>query len=80
MKPPAKYRHECTGRARPRPGWRGRQVLQVEVRWTSFDAFDFDCLHPLHTGLKWRDATWEDLQALPGFVIGRPEHPKETAP
>lgn len=53
-------------------GWFGRMVPQVEYLWTSYRAFDFNRSEPLHTGLKWRDATWEDLQELPGFVIGRP--------
>jgi|GEM_PF-5978970 hypothetical protein len=66
---------ELTGRARVRPGWRGRLVLQVEVLTTIYSA----C--PPMPGrdprewrnlmrsegeqrLHWRDAAWDDMHAL----------------
>lgn len=66
---------ELTGRARVRPAWRGRLVLQVEERTTIYSA----C--PPRPGsdplewrdlmrrqgdqqLHWRDAAWDDMHAL----------------
>lgn len=72
-----------TGRARVRPGWRGRLVFQVEVRTTTFSA----CPPPLgrdHKSwrdlqrsqgtqrLHWRDATWDDMHALDKFALVPP--------
>lgn len=67
---------ELTGRVRARPGWFGRQIMQVEVRtfWYSAsppppgrDAAAWREQMIKTTGgqrLGWRDATWEDTQVL----------------
>jgi hypothetical protein len=66
--------HETTltGRARARPGWFGKQVLQVEVRTLSFSAcppmpgsdpqaWRERMRRQGTVSYAWRDATWEDL-------------------
>ena len=70
--PLPRLRVSFTGRARARPGFMGRQVLQVELLVTTHNPADLDRQHPLSVRTEWRDATWEDLQAAPGFVLGTP--------
>jgi hypothetical protein len=70
MTPPPRIERELTGRARVRPGWFGRQILQVEVRHTSYRGFDFERANPLSSWSRWRDATWEDMQVCHNHLIG----------
>jgi hypothetical protein len=63
---------ELTGSTRGRPAWFGKYVFQVEVRHTSHPAFAYamgDMTRPIASWSLWRDATWEDLQALPGSAV-----------
>lgn len=71
---PLRHEEELTGRARARPGWFGRLVLQVEVLITSYSACpprpgaDRNAWRELMRSqgtqrTHWRDATWDDLQA-----------------
>lgn len=70
MTSPPRIERELTGRARVRPGWFGRQILQIEVRHTSYRAFDFERATPLSSWNGWRDATWEDMQVCHNYLIG----------
>jgi hypothetical protein len=72
MMPPPRITETLTGNARVRPAFRGRQVLQVEIRRESYRAFDFAGAQRISSWLIWRDADWQDMAALPGFTIGRP--------
>lgn len=63
-------RTAMTGRARVRPGWFGRQVLQVELRRDYFQLPHHEKV--LSTRFEWSDATWEHMQARPSFTIGHP--------
>lgn len=66
---------ELTGRSRVRPGWRGRLVLQVEVRTTIYSAcppmpgrnpreWREQMRREGEQRLHWRDAGWDDMHAL----------------
>jgi hypothetical protein len=72
---PKRHDVELTGRARVRPGWRGRLILQVEVNTATYSAcppipgsnphewrerMRRDGYQTLH----WRDAVWNDMHAL----------------
>ena len=68
-----------TGRARVRPGWRLRPILQVEVSTLEYSAsppmpgrnpaeWDRAMRAQGTTTLSWRDATWEDF-AQPSLTI-----------
>ena len=70
MMPPNSIERELTGRARVRPGWFGRQILQVEVDHTSYRPFDLERKSPLSSWKRWRDATWEDMQVCHTYKIG----------
>lgn len=63
-----------TGRMRVRRGWFGRMVLQVQI------VFRGRLNVPGEWVTCWRDATWEDLQELPWFVIGPKGLPLEAPP
>lgn len=93
---PMLYDVELTGRARVRPGWFGRLILQVEVRTLTYSA----C--PPMPGVSsaewrgrmradgeattaWRDATWEEVST--GLTLRnwgheppRPFHPPAVVP
>ena len=60
-------RSEHTGRVSARRGWFGRIVMQVELRCTSYEAFDFGHKWPISTWLTWRDVTWADITARAVF-------------
>lgn len=75
MKMPKIHEWELTGRARVRPGWRARLVLQVEVRTVAYSAcppmpgrdprtWREQMRREGEQLLHWRDASWEDMQAL----------------
>lgn len=76
--PPSRISTTLTGRARARPGFWGRQVLQVEVeleRYTVLpppphrDPSTWDVRRPQGSPwLEWRDAMWSDVQQLGGLV------------
>jgi hypothetical protein len=68
--PPLRQRFALTGLARPRPGFRGRQILQVQMRCDYYRMPN--CDQVLSSSFIWVDATWEHMQALPGFRIGQP--------
>lgn len=72
---PKKCAAELTGRARVRPGWRGRLVLQVEVKTTIYSAcpprpgrdanqWREQMKREGEQSLHWRDAAWQDMHAL----------------
>jgi hypothetical protein len=72
---PKKADVELTGRARVRAGWRGRLVLQVEVRTTIYSACPpMPGIDPREwrelmrsegaQRLNWRDAGWDDMYSL----------------
>ena len=72
---PKKRDTELTGRARVRPGWRGRLVLQVEVKTTIYSACPAMPGRDVNQWREqmraegechrhWRDAAWDDMHAL----------------
>jgi hypothetical protein len=64
---------DLTGSVRARPSWFGKYVFQVEVKQTSHPAFAYamgDMSRPIASWSVWRDATWQDLQALPKIATG----------
>lgn len=94
MQLPRLYEHSLTGRMRARPGWLGRQVLQVEVATLAYSACpprpgttptEWDKTMRETTGRtthSWRDATWDDTVALTcwGALVPRSIEPSEPWP
>lgn len=68
-------RESLTGRARCRPGWKGKQILEVEVAVSRFSATpkppgdprtDSEWESAMFKGRStaWRQATYSDLQGV----------------
>lgn len=78
-----RYRESAlTGRARVRPGWFGRQILQVEVGTLTYSSCPpmpgrdpkvwLELMRAEGTvSHHWRDAEWFDMQTLETFTIGQ---------
>ena len=88
--PLPRQKRSLTGRVRPRPGWRGKQVLQVEELTEWVEAYRAPpppwstqaqaaawLARPdkvLSTRTIWRDAEWDDLVGM-SLVIVPPSNP-----
>lgn len=75
MRMPRFHEARLTGHARARPGWFGRQVLQVEVATLSYSAcppmpgsdrkeWEAKMKEAGETTYSWRDASWADIAFL----------------
>lgn len=74
--PTLRSRTSLTGEIRSRPGWFGKQILQVELKREFYRLPLADQV--LSTAYEWTDATWEDTQVLMDFKLGKPAPaPKE---
>lgn len=87
---PMRHDAELTGQARVRAGWRGKLVLQVQVRTIAYSALPAPPGRNVkewrehmrsegYATLSWRDATWADMQALTRLDLvpaGRIEPPQ----
>lgn len=77
---PTRQEATLTGRARMRPAFFGRMQLQVQERVDFYGICppppgrtnDADWREFCHRGtqIRWRDATWLDMQEVPTFTLG----------
>lgn len=68
VQPIPRYEEVLTGETRARPGWFGKQILQVEIRSYRLTSWPRAAnQHNDRAGESttyWRDATWLDVHAL----------------
>lgn len=75
---PSNYWPKLTGNIRYRAGWRGRVILQVEVRQVAYYVGKLAPTIQREAVFErvWRDARMEDLDPYPQYVQGQSFTPR----